>query len=611
MSSITMSFIIAVVIICVILLFRIRNYRAQWMDARTQLNAAEHKLKTEEGELQAIFTHGKQCFAIIALDGTILRVNQRFSELLGYPTSDLNSLNLLNALSHHEAANLRSQIERLIIGDRVEFETQLQCQKIDGESIWLSAVFTVIRDEASNADHIVMQAEHITQQKNTENKLRHLAYHDALTKLANRAKLEQFINQLIAGSSRRQQCFAVLFMDLDGFKNVNDTIGHDAGDLLLQVVAERLRNSVRSTDLVARLGGDEFVILITDVKLTDSVAIIAKKILENVSQGILIKNQQSFITTSIGISIYPFDAIDLNSLMKCADLALYKAKEDGKNNYQYYTQEMTSKAKVKLSIKTALNQALAKNEFHLVYLPEMDIKTGKIVSVEALLRWKNNEYKDIRPDEIIGLAEESGLIIPVSEWILKTACAQFQTWKQRGLAPDTISINCTARQFKQSTFIENVSYIVNEMQMNPKSLAIEITESMIMKDTEHMLRVLDELKSLGAQIVLDDFGTGYWSIGNLRKLSVDKIKIDKTFIQNIFKDDSSSDIISAIIAMVNKLGMISVGEGVETQAQFDYLASENCRLVQGYYLTRPISGEIMTEYLKEPRFAGIAESSLD
>lgn len=445
-----------------------------------------------------------------------------------------------------------------------------------------------------------LQTDNNASNNSFEERLHQMAYHDALTGLANRNKLENHINQLLTSSLRQRQSFALLFLDLDGFKNINDTMGHDAGDVLLQIVSERLHNAVRMTDMVARLGGDEFVLLIHDVKSTEAVAPIAQKILDSILQAILIKGQEFYITTSIGVSIYPTDGENLKMLMKCADLALYRAKEQGKNNYQFYTQEMTIKAKQKMDIKNALSLALEKNELSLHYQPQMEIKTRRITGMEALLRWNNENYSGIKPDKMIALAEESGLIIPFSEWILKTACEQLKKWHNMGFTSLTMAVNFTSRQFKQTEFIEKVRSTINQIDFPPALLEIEITEKMIMKDPEHMLQILDSLKGIGLKIVIDDFGTGYWSIGNLRNLSVAKIKIDVTFIKKITEDEMSADITRAIIAMVNKLGVTSVAEGVETYEQYTFLAREGCSLIQGYYLTQPLSADAMTLFLQKP-----------
>jgi diguanylate cyclase (GGDEF)-like protein len=464
----------------------------------------------------------------------------------------------------------------------------------------VSTTISLIRGDDGQPINFMVQAYNITLQKTAEERLRHMEYHDPLTGLANRNKLDQFINQILTRSRRHQESFALMLIDLDRFKYVNDTIGHEAGDLLLQIIADRLKGAIRNTDLVARLGGDEFVVVVTDVVKSESVALIANKILESVMEAVVVKGQKIYITTSIGISLYPFDGQTMQTLMKNADLALYRSKDHGKNNYQFYTLEMTSKAQEKMALQNALVHAFANDEFHLHYQPTMELKTRKITGVEALLRWKNKQFKLITPDDIIVLAEETGLIVPVNEWILRMACQNLKGWRQLGFGSLSVSVNCSARQFKQANLTNDILKILSETGVSPHNLELEVTEQLIMQDTDNILRNLHALKDLGVQITIDDFGTGYWSLNNLRRLSVDKIKIDKTFTKQMLLDETSGDIVKAIIAMVNKLDIKSVAEGVESREQYEFLQREGCIEIQGYYLTQPLSEEAMAHYLKHP-----------
>lgn len=572
--------------------------KVTYLDSQKQV--VEEKLHEYENRFDTLFNHTNIGVAILSLDGHHIKVNQALCQLLGYGEADLLAMNFYYLIHPNDLNNLQIHIQQLIDKKIKLYQSEQQCYRKNGETLWIMSTLSLIRDYQDKPIYFIMQVQNITLQKKAEERLRHMAYHDPLTGLANRNKLEQFINHILASAKRHQQGFALLFLDLDRFKNINDTIGHEAGDLLLQVVAERLRSTVRNTDMVARLGGDEFVLLVTDVKKTESVALIAQKILENVLQVIIIKGQEIYITTSIGISLYPYDGQNMQTLMKNADLALYRAKEHGRNNYQFYTVEMTSKAQEKMTLQNALGHALVKNEFLLHYQPKMDLKTRCITGIEALLRWKNKEYGTITPDEIISLAEDTGLIIPVSEWVLKTACKQLKMWHEMGFTSLTMAINCSARQFKQATFVDDILQTITQVGLPPQALEIEVTESTIMLDPENTLRTLYALKDLGVQIAIDDFGTGYWSLSNLRRLSVDKIKIDKTFIKQLTVDETSAAITAAIIAMVNKLGITSVAEGVETREQYDFLKNEGCVEIQGYYLTQPLDEEAITHFLKHP-----------
>lgn len=584
-----------------IFIFRSRLHE-QKKNILSNLEKEKTEIAMQENKnlVDTIFENTNVNIAQISLDGYLLRVNQSLCQLLGYSESEMLAMNFYYLIHPNDLNNLQIHIQQLIDKKIKLYQSEQQCFRKSGEILWVMTTLSLIRDALGNPKYFVIQVENITLQKKAEERLRHMAYHDPLTGLANRNKLEQFVNHILATSRRHQQGFALLFLDLDRFKNINDTIGHEAGDLLLQIVADRLRSTVRNTDMVARLGGDEFVVLVTDVKKTEAIALIAEKILSSMLEVIVIKEQEIYITTSIGISFYPYDGKNMQTLTKNADLALYRAKEQGRNNYQFYTLEMTGKAQEKMALQNALAHALVKNEFFLNYQPKMDIKTRKITGVEALLRWKNSDYSAITPDEIVALAEETGLIIPVSEWILRTACKQLKVWHDMGLTSLTIAVNCTARQFKQTTFVDDVLTIVNEVGISPQSLEIEVTEKTIMEDSENTLRVLYALKDLGVQIAIDDFGTGYWSLSHLRRLSVDRIKIDKSFTKQVTLDQTTAAITSAIIGMVNRLGIKSIAEGVETKDQYEFLAKEDCTEIQGYYLTRPLAEAAMTKFLKHP-----------
>jgi diguanylate cyclase (GGDEF)-like protein/PAS domain S-box-containing protein len=576
------------------------NERKNALLIKQEQHGLEIKLHEENLRFETLFQSGNIGIALLNLDGRILRGNTSLGDLLGYKQENLQAVNYFHVIHASDVEKWKPQIQKMIEGEIYSYQSEQRCLGQHGDIMWVIATLTLIRDALNKPVYFMLQVQNISLQKKAEERLSHMAYHDPLTSLANRNKLEQFIDQIIAASRRHQQAFALLFLDLDSFKNINDTIGHEAGDVLLQIVAERLRKTVRNTDMVARLGGDEFVVLVTDIKKSESAALIAQKILKNVLQEVMIKGKEIYITASIGISLFPYDGQTMQTLMKNADLALYRAKEHGRNSYQFYTQEMTERAQEKLALQSALGHALVKNEFMLYYQPKMDIRTRRIIGVEALLRWKNKEYAMLTPDEIISVAEETGLILLVSDWIIKTGCQQLKTWHNLGYTDLTLAINCTSRQLKQESFTRDLLNAITQISLTPKSLEIEVTESMIMQDPEMMLRVLYSLKDLGVQIAIDDFGTGYWSLNHLRRLSVDRLKIDKSFIKQINQDETSAAIIRAIIAMTNNLKIKSVAEGVETREQYDFLAREGCTEMQGYYIAKPLSAEAITVFLKHP-----------
>lgn len=576
-----------------------KNHKIAELQAENDMYARDYdSLKVIAEDL---FTHTNTAIAILDLDGRVKKANHAFYQLLGYSNGTEGTvLNYFSILDARDLSDLQPRIQELIDGTMHVYRGEQQCFKKSDEMVWANATLSLLRNKANTPTQFIVQLENITLQKKAEERLQHMAYHDPLTGLANRNKLEQFINHVIATSRRQQTGFALMFIDLDRFKNINDTVGHAAGDMLLQIVSERLHGAVRNSDMVARLGGDEFILLVTDVKKAESVAIIAQKILDDVMRVICINQQALYVTTSIGISLYPSDGQNMEMLMKHADLALYRAKEKGRNNYEFYTSEMTIHAQEKLALQNAIGHACEKGEFLLHYQPKMDMQTRQITGVEALLRWKNKEYSAITPDEIISLAEETGMIVPVSQWIIENACQQLKQWHNQGMTSLTMAVNCSPRQFKHASFIDDVLTVLSKTGLSPRSLELEITEKMIMDDPENMLRILFAIKDIGVQIVIDDFGTGYWSLNNLRRLSIDKIKIDKTFIKHISEDINSAAITSAILAMAKKIGCKSIAEGVETVQQYTYLDKEGCTEVQGYYLTKPLPEELMTHFLKHP-----------
>lgn len=580
--------------------YQVTKLKQHYTKLQNAKNKFEMKVYEEQYRFQTLFEQTHVGMAILDLHGKFLRINQPLLNLLGYTQPDILTMNFFNLVHQDALKNLQLSVQQLLDYKLKTYQSEHKCFKQNGDSIWVMSTLTLIRDRHELPAYFIIQLQNITLQKNAEAQLRHMAYHDPVTGLANRNRFEQFVTQLFATSRRHHQGFALLFLDLDRFKTINDTIGHEAGDTLLQIIAERLRSTVRETDLVARLGGDEFILVITDINKAEHAAIVAQKVLECVQRVIVLKGQEIYITTSIGISLYPHDGQTIQTLMKNADLALYRSKEHGRNNYEFYTLEMTSKAQEKLMLQNTLAHALVKEEFLLHYQPKINLINRRITGIEAFLRWNNNHYGAVPTDEIISLAEETGLIIPVSEWINITACKHLKRWQDLGFTSLSISVNCSARQLKHPSFVKDLLDTILEAGLNPHNFEVEIKESTIMQDSENALRVLYAIKEAGIQIAIDDFGTGYWSLNNLRHLLVDRIKIDKTFIRNVITDESSATITKAIIAMSNKLGIISVAEGVEKREEYEFLYREGCTEVQGYYITQPIPADKMTEFLKHP-----------
>jgi diguanylate cyclase (GGDEF)-like protein len=417
----------------------------------------------------------------------------------------------------------------------------------------------------------------------------------------------QLLNQAIKSAKRNQRQFAILFIDLDRFKIINDTMGHDAGDQLLQEMARRFKQSLRAVDvigrleekneIVGRLGGDEFIILIEEVTESSQPTTVAQKVLNAAIKPMVIMGEECRVTASIGISMYPKDGEDEQTLMKNADMAMYFAKEEGKNNFQFYSERTQTQAFEHFSIETNLRGALERNELYLDYQAKLDFKTGMITGVEALLRWQNRYLGLVTPTQFIPVAEETGMIISIGRWVTKTACAQNVAWQRQGLPPVRISVNLSLRQLMDEHLIEDIKSALNDSGMDPDFLELEITESMVMHNPERMIMVLTKIKEMGVRLALDDFGTGYSSLAQIKHFPIDTLKVDRSFIRNLPRDSEDRAITEAIINMGKTLSLTVVAEGVETIAQDRFLREHVCDEMQGFYFSKPIAPDQFADLL--------------
>ena len=432
-------------------------------------------------------------------------------------------------------------------------------------------------------------------------RVEYLAYHDSLTALPNRSLFSKLLGQGIHQAHRYNKRLAVMFLDLDRFKQINDTLGHEAGDQLLKEIATRLKACLRDSDTVARLGGDEFVVLLPELAEEPDVAIVAQKILSAVARPFTLLGQEFRITASIGISTYPQDGADEQTLTKNADIAMYQAKEEGKNNFQFYSETLNANSLERLTLESSLRHALERGEFELHYQAKRDILSGRITGMEALLRWQHPDLGVIAPMQFIPLAEESGLIVPIGKWVLKTACLQNVAWQKQGLPHLSMAINLTARQFFDEGLVPDLTTILAAAGMDPHLLELEITESLLMRDVERSLRILSRLKDMGIRIAVDDFGVGYSSLATLQKFPLDTIKIDRSFIRDVASVDEDKALTEAIIAMGRTLSLTVVAQGVETKAQADFLRLNACDEFQGFYLDVPMPADQTATLLRTQR----------
>ncbi len=529
-------------------------------------------------------------------NGLILTVNPETQRLLGYSQKDLIGESLDRLFLTNTASNNTSVSELLDMCPVRNMETFIISK--NGRKI---PIILSISECRYNDDKIgyVLVSKDVTEYKLAEEKIQYLATHDSLTGLPNRLMLTQLLDHAIQTAKQHNQKLAVFLIDLDRFKMINDTKGHNAGDLLLQEIGIRYRQILSEADVVSRQGGDEFVILIEDVRELKDLEIAANNILASTYEPVVLMGNECRVTASIGISIYPEDGEDGSMLIKHADIAMYHAKEEGKNNFQFYSKDIHSRSTGRLAIETNLRYALERGELSLHYQAKVDFKTSMITGVEALLRWQNPLLGPVTPTQFIPVAEETGLIIPIGKWVLNTACAQNVAWQEQGLPKVCMSVNLSLRQFTDNDLINDIESALKNSGMEPGLLELEITESIVMSDPLKMMDVLLRIKRIGVQLAIDDFGTGYSSLAQLKHFPIDTLKIDRSFIRNIPDNDKDKAITHAIIAMGETLGLTVVAEGVETIEQMNYLKEQSCDEMQGYYFSRPVEPDKFADLLRE------------
>ncbi|OGI51537.1 MAG: hypothetical protein A3E57_09005 [Candidatus Muproteobacteria bacterium RIFCSPHIGHO2_12_FULL_60_33] len=538
--------------------------------------------------------------AIVITDrrGVIQYVNPAYEQITGYPLKEVLGKNASVVKSGEHGKGFYEELWRTILAGQV-FRGVMVNRKKDGLLYYEEKTITPLKDAGGNIVRFVSTGKDITQRLQSEERLHHLAHHDPLTDLPNRLLLQDRLTQAMREADQLERLVAVMFLDLDRFKTINDTLGHDIGDALLKTVAERLATCLRPGDTVSRLGGDEFTITLANVAHVDDVTRVAQKILDQFISPFRIGGRDLFVTPSIGITLYPLDEKQPENLLKDADVAMYRAKELGGNRFQFYTPELNLRAARRLELETGLRQALERQEFILHYQPLVDMKTGRIRGMEALLRWQHPEFGLIPPLDFIPLAEEIGLIIPIGEWVLKTACAQIKAWHNTGFPALQVAVNLSSKQLRDKNLIAAVRQALTESGLEARYLDMELTESVLMQDMELATSILKELKTVGISFSLDDFGTGYSSLSYLKRFPIDYLKIDRSFVRDITTDAVGAGLVKAIIAMANVLNIKVIAEGVETYEQQEFLRSHGCDITQGYFCSKPLAAQDFTELLQD------------
>ncbi|WP_249865309.1 putative bifunctional diguanylate cyclase/phosphodiesterase [Paenibacillus konkukensis] len=548
--------------------------------------------KDHEKAFESLFEHNPNLVCLMDMDGTIVKVNGNMEKLLGYPKTMMENMAFSRFLSEESIGKTLEAFAQVRQGLPQTFRTGMLHQ--NGYRIDLDTTAAPVKDNGAMNGMIVI-GQDITATKRTEERIRYMAYYDDMTGLPNRRLYVAQLDEAIASAKLHRHELAVFYLDIDRFKIINDVFGHDYGDMLLLQLAERFTRCVTENDFVARTEGDEFAFLFAGFG-QGQVHELASRLIEVLEEPFILEQHQVHVTASIGIAVLSEEGEDGSSLMKYADIALSRAKEKGKNNYQVFNSEMKSVSFKRLTLENELRKALSQNEFVLKYQPQMDIKSGGIVGFEALIRWYHPEKGLIPPMDFIPFTEESGMIVPIGEWVLQEACRQNKLWQDQGLVHVPVSVNLSTRQFLQQNLPEKVAEVLRETQLDPAYLELEITESSTM-DVDYAIGLLLELKALGVKISIDDFGTGYSSLSYLKRFPIDKLKIDQSFVRDIMTDPNDAAIVASIIAMTRHMNLRVIAEGVETEEQLGFLHNNHCNEIQGYWFSPPLSAEQAEELL--------------
>ena len=550
-----------------------------------------------------LYDNNPSMYFIVDKGGTVLSINQSGAAHLGYEAGELVGQSLLRILHAADKEAFLESLAACLQSPNQDINREFRNIHKDTSMLWAKAALRAVQHPGGDRVVIVV-CEDITQRKLVEQRLDDLSHCDALTGLPNRTLFMDRLSQALVRAPWHGRIMAVLFTNLNQFKIINDALGREVGDILLKMVAERLTSYVREGDTVARLGGNEFSLLLRDIAHAADITPIVQKILDGLSKPFTWEGEDIFITTSIGISLYPDDGSDPETLLQNAGTAMYRAKKQGRNHFQYYSAAMGAAASERLSLESSLRHALECSEFLLHYQPLVDLNSGQIIGAEALVRWKHPEAGMVSPAQFIPLAEESGLIVGIGEWVLRIACAQAKVWQTAGMPPLFMAVNLSACQFPEGNLVMMIANVLRETGLEPHYLELELTENTL--QNAETVKTLHALSETGIGIVIDDFGTGYSSLSYLKRLPISKLKIDQSFVRHVPDDLNNAAICRAITVMAHTLKLGVVAEGVETLDELDFLRSLSCNEMQGYLFSKPLPAEQITELLKQKRCLGAA-----